>query len=54
MHVSTFHLGALMLGNRANSLELEGREARQLECLSRQGGIEKKIAKGTEVLSLCR
>ncbi|KAK4824465.1 hypothetical protein QYF61_015863 [Mycteria americana] len=40
--------------NRASSLELEGREAKQVGSLSRQGGIDKEIGKGAEALSLWR
>lgn len=40
--------------NRANNLELEGREARQLGSLSREGGIDKAVEKGTQALSLRR
>ena len=40
--------------NRANSLELEGREAKQLGSLSREGAIDKAIGKKTQVLSLWR
>ncbi|KAK4830569.1 hypothetical protein QYF61_011747 [Mycteria americana] len=32
--------------NRASSLELEGKEAKQLGSLSREGGIDKAIGKG--------
>ncbi|KAK4820379.1 hypothetical protein QYF61_025455 [Mycteria americana] len=40
--------------NRASSLELEGREAKQLGSLSREGGIDRAIGKGPRVLSLWR
>ncbi|KAM6103469.1 Friend virus susceptibility protein 1-like [Theristicus caerulescens] len=40
--------------NGASSLELEGREAKQLGSLSREGGIDKAIGKGAKVLSLWR
>jgi len=40
--------------NRAGSLDLEGREAKQLGSLSREGGIDKAIAKGAQVLPLLR
>ncbi|GAB0209563.1 hypothetical protein GRJ2_003422000 [Grus japonensis] len=40
--------------NRASSLELEGREAKQLGSLSREGGIDKAIRKKTQALSLWR
>ncbi|KAK4817334.1 hypothetical protein QYF61_010237 [Mycteria americana] len=40
--------------NRASSLELEGKEAKQLGFLSREGGIDKAIGKGAPVLSLWR
>ncbi|KAK4821102.1 hypothetical protein QYF61_013440, partial [Mycteria americana] len=38
----------------ASSLELEGKEAKQLGSLSREGGIDKAIGKGEPALSLCR
>ncbi|KAK4818865.1 hypothetical protein QYF61_020084 [Mycteria americana] len=38
----------------ASSLELEGKEAKQLGSLSREGGIYKAIGKGAPVLSLWR
>ncbi|XP_074889985.1 uncharacterized protein LOC142033685 [Buteo buteo] len=40
--------------NGANSLELEGREAKQLGSLAREGGIDKTIGKGTQAISLWR
>ncbi|KAK4807032.1 hypothetical protein QYF61_000361 [Mycteria americana] len=40
--------------NRASSLELEGKEAKQLGSLSREGGIDKAIGKGAQALSLWR
>ncbi|GAB0180244.1 hypothetical protein GRJ2_000489700 [Grus japonensis] len=40
--------------NGASSLELEGREAKQLGSLSREGGIDKVIGKKTQALSLWR
>ncbi|GAB0177472.1 ubiquitin carboxyl-terminal hydrolase 4 [Grus japonensis] len=40
--------------NRASSLELEGREAKQLGSLSREGGIDKTIGKKAQALSLWR
>ncbi|KAM6097713.1 uncharacterized protein LJ206_001003 [Theristicus caerulescens] len=40
--------------NGASSLELEGREAKQLGSLSREGDIDKAIGKGAKVLSLWR
>ncbi|PKU29737.1 ubiquitin carboxyl-terminal hydrolase 4 [Limosa lapponica baueri] len=40
--------------NGASSLEMEGREARQLGSLSREGGIDKAIGKKTQALSLWR
>ncbi|PKU33849.1 ubiquitin carboxyl-terminal hydrolase 4 [Limosa lapponica baueri] len=40
--------------NGASSLELEGREPRQLGSLSREGGIDKAIGKKTQALSLWR
>ncbi|PKU32055.1 ubiquitin carboxyl-terminal hydrolase 4 [Limosa lapponica baueri] len=40
--------------NGASSLELEGREAKQLGSLSREGGIDKVIGKKTQALSLSR
>ncbi|KAK4810702.1 hypothetical protein QYF61_007676 [Mycteria americana] len=39
---------------RANSLELEGKEAKQLGSLSREGGIDKAIGKGEPARSLWR
>jgi len=40
--------------NRASSLELEGKEAKQLGSLARDGGIDKAIGKKEQVLSLWR
>ncbi|GAB0208093.1 hypothetical protein GRJ2_003275000 [Grus japonensis] len=40
--------------NRASSLELEGREAKQLGSVSREGGIDKAIGKKAQTLSLWR
>ncbi|GAB0208219.1 hypothetical protein GRJ2_003287600 [Grus japonensis] len=40
--------------NGASSLELEGREAKQLGSLSKEGGIDKAIGKKTQTLSLWR
>ncbi|GAB0207306.1 hypothetical protein GRJ2_003196200 [Grus japonensis] len=40
--------------NGASSLELEGREAKQLGSLSREGGIDKVTGKKTQALSLWR
>jgi len=40
--------------NGASSLELEGKEAKQLQSLARDGGIEKTIGKKEQVLSLWR
>ena len=40
--------------NGASSLELEGREGKQLGSLSREGAIDKAIGKKTQVLSLWR
>ncbi|KAK4823738.1 hypothetical protein QYF61_006007 [Mycteria americana] len=40
--------------NRASNLELEGKEAKQLGSLSREGGIDKAIRKGAKALSLWR
>ncbi|GAB0209883.1 hypothetical protein GRJ2_003454000 [Grus japonensis] len=40
--------------NRASSLEMEGREAKQLGSLSREGGIDKAIGKKAQALSLWR
>ncbi|GAB0184017.1 hypothetical protein GRJ2_000867000 [Grus japonensis] len=40
--------------NGAGSLESEGREAKQLGSLSREGGIDKAIGKRTQALSLWR
>ena len=38
----------------ARRLELEGREAKQLGSLAREGGIDKAIGKGAQALSLWR
>ncbi|GAB0208963.1 hypothetical protein GRJ2_003362000 [Grus japonensis] len=40
--------------NGTSSLELEGRETKQLGSLSREGGIDKAIGKKTQALSLWR
>jgi len=40
--------------NRASSLELEGREAKQLGSLARDGGIDKAFGKKAQALSLWR
>ncbi|GAB0208500.1 hypothetical protein GRJ2_003315700 [Grus japonensis] len=40
--------------NGASSLELDGREAKQLGSLSREGGIDKAIGKKAQALSLWR
>jgi len=40
--------------NGASSLELEGREAKELGFLARDGGIDKDIGKQTQALSLWR
>ncbi|GAB0208869.1 hypothetical protein GRJ2_003352600 [Grus japonensis] len=40
--------------NRASGLELEGREAKQLGSLSKEGGIDKAIGKKAQALSLWR
>ncbi|XP_049650088.1 uncharacterized protein LOC126035487 [Accipiter gentilis] len=40
--------------SRASSVELEGKEAKQLGSLSREGGIDKAIGRKTQVLSLWR
>ncbi|KAM9628657.1 uncharacterized protein ACIBXB_017824 [Morphnus guianensis] len=40
--------------NGASSVELEGKEAKQLGSLSREGGIDKAIGRKTQVLSLWR
>ncbi|KAK4831758.1 hypothetical protein QYF61_018956 [Mycteria americana] len=40
--------------NGTSSLELESREAKQLGSLSREGGVDKAIGKGAQVLSLWR
>ncbi|XP_049649580.1 uncharacterized protein LOC126035259 isoform X2 [Accipiter gentilis] len=40
--------------NGANSLELEGREAKQLGSLAREGGIDKALGRGTQAISLWR
>jgi len=41
-------------GNGASSLELEGKEAKQLGSLARDGGIDKAIGKKAQVPSLWR
>ncbi|KAK4813969.1 hypothetical protein QYF61_003703, partial [Mycteria americana] len=38
-------------GDGASSLELEGKEAKQLGSLSREGDIDKAIGKGAQVIS---
>jgi len=40
--------------NGASSLELEGKEAKQLGSLAREGGIDKAIGKKDQVLTLWR
>ncbi|KAK4807220.1 hypothetical protein QYF61_024340 [Mycteria americana] len=40
--------------NGASSLELEGKEAKELRSLSREGAIDKAIGKGAQALSLWR
>ncbi|XP_049649835.1 uncharacterized protein LOC126035345 [Accipiter gentilis] len=40
--------------NGANSLELKGRETKQLGSLAREGGIGKAIGRGTQAISLWR
>jgi len=40
--------------NGASSLELDGKEAKQLGSLDKEGGIDKTIGKKAEVLSLWR
>jgi len=40
--------------NGASNLELEGREAKQLGSLAREGGIDKAIGKKRQALSLWR
>ena len=40
--------------HRPSSLELEGKEAKQLGSLARDGGIDKAIRKKEQVLSLRR
>ncbi|GAB0203419.1 hypothetical protein GRJ2_002807500 [Grus japonensis] len=51
-HIITWLL--LCWDNGASSLELEGREAKQLGSLSREGGIDKAIGKKAQALSLWR
>ncbi|KAK4810684.1 hypothetical protein QYF61_007484 [Mycteria americana] len=51
-HVVTWLLRCWDSG--ASSLELEGKEAKQLGSLSREGGIDKAIGKGAPALSLWR
>ncbi|KAK4830022.1 hypothetical protein QYF61_008285 [Mycteria americana] len=48
------HLDKELRDMGASSLELEGKEAKQLGSLSREGGIDKAIGKGAQVLSLWR
>jgi len=40
--------------NRASDLELEGKEAKQLGCLAREGGIDKATGKKVQGLILWR
>ncbi|KAK4811079.1 hypothetical protein QYF61_016365 [Mycteria americana] len=47
-------LFSLVSSDWASSLELEGKEAKKLGSLSREGGIDKAIGKGALVLSLWR
>ncbi|KAK4811035.1 hypothetical protein QYF61_015739 [Mycteria americana] len=51
-HIVTWRLRCW--DNGASSLELEDKEAKQLGCLSREGGIDKAIGKGAPALSLWR
>ncbi|GAB0208981.1 hypothetical protein GRJ2_003363800 [Grus japonensis] len=51
-HITTWLLRCW--DNGASSLELEGREAKQLGSLSREGSIDEMIVKGTQALSLWR
>ncbi|KAK4806949.1 hypothetical protein QYF61_027316 [Mycteria americana] len=51
-HIATWLLRCWDSG--ANSLELEGKEAKQLGSLSREGGIDKAIGKGAPARSLWR
>ncbi|KAK4821311.1 hypothetical protein QYF61_018060 [Mycteria americana] len=51
-HIATWLLQCWDSG--ANSLELEGKEAKQLGSLSREGGIDKAIGKGEPACSLWR
>ncbi|KAK4806709.1 hypothetical protein QYF61_027710 [Mycteria americana] len=51
-HIATWLLRCWDSG--ANSLELEGKEAKQLGSLSREGGIDKAIGKGEPARSLWR
>ncbi|KAK4815630.1 hypothetical protein QYF61_005192 [Mycteria americana] len=51
-HVVTWLLQCWDSG--ASSLELEGKESKQLGSLSREGGIDKAIGKGAPALSLWR
>jgi len=48
------HIVTWLLRCWAGSLELEGREAKQLGSLAREGGIDKAIGKKEQVLSLWR
>ncbi|KAK4832527.1 hypothetical protein QYF61_023859 [Mycteria americana] len=49
-----FNVDIIPWDNGASSLELEGKEAKQLGSLSRKGDIDKAIGKGAQVLSLWR
>lgn len=51
-HIITWMLW--LWDNRASSSELEFKEAKQLESLSREGEIDKAIGRGTQVLSMWR
>ena len=51
-HIATWVLRCW--DNGASSLEFEGKEAKQLGSLARDGGIDKAIGKKAQVLSLWR
>jgi len=51
-HIATWLLRCW--DNGARSLELEGKEAKQLRSLARDGGIDKAIGKKEQILSLWR
>jgi len=52
LHIATWLLWCW--DNGASSLELEGKQAKELGSLARDGGIDKVIGKKAQVLSLWR